>query len=145
MSQTIDMDTVISLDERRSRRDANSVDCTVGRNLRHLRTERAVTLEALALHLRVSSQQVLKYEQGVDRMGASTLYEIAKLFDVTASRFYEGLPDAGDAKQSDEEEALAAFVQSEEGQVLCTAYRRVSRAKQRRSILALVRMLSLTP
>lgn len=44
----------------------------------------------LAELLRVSHQQVQKYEQGMTRISASTLYDIGRIMSVVPSFFYEG-------------------------------------------------------
>jgi transcriptional regulator with XRE-family HTH domain len=139
-------ETLISLDERRGDRfvgsGANEIDCLVGDNLRRLRRAAGLTIAALARRLEVSPTQLLKYEQGVDRIGAAVLFQLAKVFAVPAAAFYDGLPDYDAAASDPEEKALLTFFRSEEGRVLSAAYRRVRQPRQRRAILALVNLLA---
>lgn len=43
--------------------------------------------------LRVTFQQIQKYERGSNRVSASTLYRIASALDVPVSFFFDDLPD----------------------------------------------------
>ncbi|GAB0118234.1 hypothetical protein Acid7E03_23060 [Acidisoma sp. 7E03] len=49
--------------------------------------------EKLGDALNLTFQQIQKYERGVNRVGASRLYDLCRVFDVTADYFFEGLPD----------------------------------------------------
>jgi len=53
-----------------------------------LQFSQAVLSEALG----VTFQQVQKYENGTNRVGASTLYRIAAALDVNMDYFFDGLP-----------------------------------------------------
>ncbi len=41
----------------------------------------------------ITFQQVQKYENGSNRIGASRLYHLSKILDVPISYFYEDMPD----------------------------------------------------
>jgi len=45
----------------------------------------------LAEILGVTSQQIHKYEKGIDRLAASRLLQLSKILDVPVSFFYDGL------------------------------------------------------
>lgn len=64
-----------------------------GRRLRELRELNGVTQKGLATYLGVSFQQIQKYESGVNRFGATVMWQAAKLFGVTPLAFFEGLDD----------------------------------------------------
>ncbi len=87
-------------------RRPNPIDAHVGLRIRQLRKIREVSQEKLADGLRVTFQQVQKYERGSNRVSASKLYAIAGLLDVPVGYFFEGLShhedvigDAGDRGQ----------------------------------------------
>jgi transcriptional regulator with XRE-family HTH domain len=71
--------------------DADQIDALVGANLKRLRLEREITVQALGVALGVTYQQVLKYEQGVNRISASTLYKASLFLHVNIGDFYEGV------------------------------------------------------
>ncbi|NRP72320.1 hypothetical protein ILFOPFJJ_03218 [Ensifer psoraleae] len=52
-----------------------------------------MTQEALAKALGIAFQQVQKYENGINRVGASRLQAIAEVLDVAPSYFFEDTSD----------------------------------------------------
>ena len=49
--------------------------------------------EKLGDALNLPFQQIQKYERGTNRVGASRLYDLCRVFDVTADFFFAGLPN----------------------------------------------------
>ena len=66
------------------------VDIYVGGRIRMRRTLLSLSQEKLADQLGVTFQQVQKYENGSNRVGASRLYHIAHILSVPVAYFYEG-------------------------------------------------------
>jgi transcriptional regulator with XRE-family HTH domain len=60
----------------------------VGKALRNIRHNKKISLQDMAEKLNVSYQQVQKYETGVNRLGADTLYELANLLNVDVRMFF---------------------------------------------------------
>jgi transcriptional regulator with XRE-family HTH domain len=69
----------------------NEVDLYVGSRLRLKRTLAGFTQETLAESLGVTPQQVQKYENGSNRMGASRLLHVSHILQVPVQFFFEGL------------------------------------------------------
>jgi transcriptional regulator with XRE-family HTH domain len=69
------------------------VDVYVGRRLRQKRTFLGMSQEAVGKHIGVTFQQIQKYERGINRMGASRLYDFSKALSVPVSYFFEGFGD----------------------------------------------------
>ena len=78
---------------RKPRPRATAVDAHVGNRVRMRRTLLGLNQMHLGDALGISYQQVQKYEVGSNRIGASRLYELTKIFDVPVSYFYEDMPD----------------------------------------------------
>jgi len=70
---------------------AKSVDCHVGERIRMRRTQLGLTQEDLAGALKISYQQVQKYESGANRISAGRMYEIAQRLGVEIGAFFDGL------------------------------------------------------
>lgn len=70
---------------------ATRVDEFVGERIRARRTELGLTQEELAGALRISYQQVQKYETGANRVSAGRLFEIAQRLQVEMAYFFDGL------------------------------------------------------
>ncbi len=72
-------------------RQPTRIDAHVGARLRHLRRARDMAQAELGRRLGVSFMQVQKYERGVDRVSATRLFQIARIFEVPIESFFEGL------------------------------------------------------
>jgi len=71
----------------------HEVDIHVGRKLKLARTLRRYSQTDVARGLKLSFQQIQKYEIGSNRIAASRLYELSKILDVPTSYFFEGLAE----------------------------------------------------
>ncbi len=69
------------------------VDTHVGQQLKKMRIIRGMTQTDVADGLRISFQQVQKYELGRNRISASRLFELSKILGVDTSYFFEGIED----------------------------------------------------
>ena len=67
------------------------VDLVVANRLRALRQSRLLSVEQVAEVMGTNAQQVLRYEACQERVGAAQLVDLARLFDVPVSNFFEGL------------------------------------------------------
>ena len=77
----------------------NPIDVHVGNRIRLRRTLLGLSQEKLAALLGLTFQQVQKYERGMNRVGASRLWDIGKVLEVPIEFFYEDM-DSDVAKQS---------------------------------------------
>lgn len=69
------------------------VDVHVGRRLRLKRTILGMSQESVGKEIGVTFQQIQKYERGINRMGASRLFDFAKALGVPIQYFFEGYGD----------------------------------------------------
>ncbi len=72
---------------------AHPVDVHVGQKLKQMRTLQRYSQTDVANKLGLSFQQIQKYEIGSNRIAASRLFELAQIFDISPSYFFEGLHD----------------------------------------------------
>jgi transcriptional regulator with XRE-family HTH domain len=72
-------------------RTPDKIDAHVGARVRALRRARGVTQSDLGAWLGVSYSQVQKYERGIDRVSATRLFQLARIFKVPMESFFEGL------------------------------------------------------
>ena len=82
------------LAHRRGKGKPNPVDVHVGARVRMRRTLLGMNQTELSDVLGLSYQQVQKYESGANRMGASRLYDLARVLDVPVAFFFEEMPVA---------------------------------------------------
>ena len=124
------------------------IDIHVGARVRLRRHLLGLTLQTLAKAVGVTYQQLQKYERGVNRIGASRLFNLSRVLDVPVSFFFEDLsPAAAGAGRKRRargfSEALAAALDSDvlnkrETGELIRAYYRVKDPKLRKRVLGLL-------
>lgn len=124
----------------------NPIDIHVGSRVRMRRMLVSMSQEKLGDSLGLTFQQVQKYEKGANRIGASRLFNIARVLGVPIEFFYEGLSIEGDDNGADQAEAdQSAFeldmLSSSEGIQLNSAFFSIRDPKVRKKILELVRAL----
>jgi transcriptional regulator with XRE-family HTH domain len=69
--------------------EISPVDLHVGQRLRLLRCHRGVSQEKLGAAIKLSFQQIQKYERGANRVSASRLYSLARELGVNPAWFFE--------------------------------------------------------
>ena len=67
----------------------NPIDVHVGNRLRQRRTLLGMSQEKLGEAIGLTFQQVQKYERGMNRIGSSRLFDLARVLDVPVSYFFE--------------------------------------------------------
>ena len=69
------------------------IDQYVGSRVRARRVGLRMSQTRLGDAINVTFQQIQKYENGTNRIGASNLYKVAKTLGVEVGFFFEGMPD----------------------------------------------------
>ncbi|WP_297493933.1 helix-turn-helix domain-containing protein [Acidocella sp.] len=82
---------IVGRPERESR--PSPIDIHVGSRVRLRRTLLGMSQERLGDALGLTFQQVQKYERGVNRVGASRLFDISRVLDVPISYFFDDMPE----------------------------------------------------
>jgi transcriptional regulator with XRE-family HTH domain len=73
--------------------EPNPVDVHVGKRIRLRRTILHITQQQMAEMLGLTFQQVQKYEKGMNRVGASRLWDISRVLNVSMSFFFEDMDE----------------------------------------------------
>ena len=77
----------------------NPIDVYIGQRIRIRRRLLGLSQEALSKKMGITFQQVQKYERGLNRIGASRLWDIMQILGVDANYFFMGM-DEEISKQS---------------------------------------------
>ena len=134
----------------RMRGGPEAVDVYVGGRVRQLRTMLGMSQEKLGEALGLTFQQVQKYERGVNRIGASRLYQISEVLDVSINYFFEDISPSLTKKRG---KAALAEAQAEydhdpmakrETLELVRSYYKIKDPKVRRRIFDLIKQLGKT-
>ncbi len=125
----------------------NPIDIHVGARVRLRRNLLGLTLQTLAKAVGVTYQQLQKYERGVNRIGASRLFNLSRVLDMPISFFFEDLSPAaagaGKRRARGFSEAPAAAIDfdvlsNRETINLIRAYYRVTDPQLRKRVLDLL-------
>jgi transcriptional regulator with XRE-family HTH domain len=124
------------------------IDVHVGGRVRLRRTMLGMSQDKLADFLGLTFQQIQKYEKGVNRIGASRVFEISRILGVPIQFFFDdydadtgrsyGFAEAG----PDDGAAMMELLNSPEGVQLCQHFASITDPKIRKRVLELVKSLS---
>lgn len=135
-------------DSERSSRKPNPIDAHVGTRVRLRRMLLGMSQEKLGEHLGLTFQQVQKYEKGVNRIGASRLFDLSRVLGVPVQFFYDEAPAdltetslAPGFAERPAESYVVEFLSTREGLELNKAFVKIADPRVRRSIVELVRAL----
>lgn len=78
------------------------IDTLVGKKIREIRYRHNINQMELAKLLKISFQQIQKYEKGLNRIAPSRLYTIAKEYNIPIGWFFEE-PDSQAAQTTQED------------------------------------------
>jgi transcriptional regulator with XRE-family HTH domain len=132
------------------------IDVHVGGRVRLRRTLMGMSQERLGEALGLTFQQVQKYERGVNRIGASRLFDLARVLDVPIGFFFDDMPDGvgGTTSSSLGRRTSGGFADAQDGfeddtlhrretLELVRAYYRITDPAVRKRVFDLIK--SLTP
>lgn len=138
------------LSEPRNARRPNPIDAHVGSRVRLRRMVMGLSQEKLGELLGLTFQQVQKYEKGVNRIGASRLFDLSHVLGVTVQFFYDDMPNAigasGAAQPGVAERPAEPYVVdgagTRDGLELSKAFARITDARVRRALVELAKSLA---
>lgn len=116
-------------------------DAEVGRRVRTQRLTKSMSQSELGTKIGVTFQQVQKYENGANRIGAGRLSRIAEVLEVPVTYFF---PDDGAAASSswDQQESPFALLSTAGAIQLVRAYARIQDGAARHSLVEIAEHLA---
>jgi transcriptional regulator with XRE-family HTH domain len=131
----------------------STIDVHVGTRVRLRRTLLGMSQEKLAAALSLTFQQVQKYERGVNRIGASRLFDLARILDVPIGFFFDDMPSSVEGgsiinsrRRSAPNEAQIGLeddlLLKRETLELARAYHRINEPAVRKRVLDLIKSLA---
>lgn len=151
MKQSMPSDETMERSDKEHR--PSPIDVHVGGRVRLRRTLLGMSQERLGEALGLTFQQVQKYERGVNRIGASRLFDLARVLDVPIGFFFDDMSDAMGGSMA-VTRRMAGFAEGQEGfeddtlnrretLELVRAYYRITDPSVRKRVFDLIK--SLTP
>jgi transcriptional regulator with XRE-family HTH domain len=114
----------------------NAADREVGKRIRLYRREKKLTQPQLAHHVGITSQQLQKYENGINRIAVGKLVEIATALKVEMVAFFDRIPTVEPSNDNQLEDPQFDF--THEALLMSTAFMSISKPVLRKRILELV-------
>ena len=133
---------------------ASPIDVHVGTRVRLRRTLLGMSQEKLGEALGLTFQQIQKYERGVNRIGASRLFDLARVLDVPIGFFFDDMsPELGGNAATRSRAAAFGFAEGQEGfeddtlnrretLELVRAYYRITEPAVRKRVFDLIKSLA---
>jgi len=134
------------------------VDAYVGSRIRLCRTSLGMSQEYLGDALGVTFQQIQKYERGINRVGASRLFDMSRVMSVPVSYFFDDMsPDVWEGpvsgprgrmsqatgRERSSDSQMNDQLHKQETRQLIAAYYQIREPSIRKSVLDLI--ISLAP
>ena len=123
----------------------NPIDKHVGSRVRMRRMMLNLSQEKLGDQLKLTFQQVQKYEKGTNRISASRLYYCAKTLGVPAQFFFDDLPGVDNEQgfgEAREEDSVMAALMNLDGVALARAFRDADSNGKRKLISTVARLIA---
>ena len=128
-----------------TKKSSNRIDKYIGSRIRVRRHTLGISQRKLAHAVGVSFQQVQRYENGTDRIGAGRLQQLSQILQAPAAFFFQGAPNlsVGCSREPKIESPvrLMRFLSTREGAALVRAFMRLD-VKLRWRIVNLVQTLA---
>lgn len=118
---------------KRTSPQSQAIDTAVGKRVRLRRQSLKISQSALANKLGITFQQLQKCEQGINRIGAGRLYQIALILKTPIEYFFEDVRDAIEVENPSGDADFA-----NQSAKLVMAFSRIGDAETRRHIAELV-------
>jgi transcriptional regulator with XRE-family HTH domain len=125
---------------RRGKRRAGPWDVEVGQRIRARRLDRGMSQSDLADQIDLTFQQVQKYENGMNRVGAGRLQQIAEVLDVPPSFFFRDRK--GGAQHHGKSESMFGALRSVRAMRMLKAFNRIQDRKIQASLVTLAEHLA---
>jgi transcriptional regulator with XRE-family HTH domain len=128
------------------RRHPDATDEHVGKRIRMRRLALGMSQQDLAHWVRITFQQIQKYEKGTNRISAGRLHQFSVVLKVPVSFFFEGLPapDVRSKKHAEPPSAdyITDLLTRPEGHALARAFLHVKSSEVRHAIVRFVETMA---
>jgi transcriptional regulator with XRE-family HTH domain len=128
-----------------NKRSPTRMDKYIGSRIRIRRHALGISQRKLAHALGVTFQQIQKYENGTDRIGAGRLHQLSQALQASPAFFFQGAPNRSTARQTELTTTsplrLRRFLGTRDGTALARAFTRLD-VKLCWRIINLVQILS---
>ncbi|PQA88831.1 transcriptional regulator [Marinicaulis flavus] len=140
-------ETGVNAQEGGKRSGPHPIDVHVGSRVKLRRMILGMSQESLGKSLGLTFQQIQKYEKGVNRIGASRMFELSQLLEVPVQFFYDEYGAGADRAPGFAETGggeVMNLLNSPEGVQLCRYFSGIRDPEVKKRVLELVRSIAET-
>ena len=119
--------------------EVENLDPFIGKRVKLRRSEMGMSQAKLGEKLDLSFQQIQKYENGKNRISASTLFQISRILGVDFSYFVDGY---GEPASLHEDRNVTYQVYNREASLLSAYFQKIHDPALRKQILDLVKKIA---
>ena len=119
--------------------DEQAVDRIIGRNLRAFRLQKKMSQQQIAAAVKLTFQQVQKYEKGTNRISGSRMAQFCQLLNVTPNDFFKGVPGVNQKGGGTLDTSLLA---TKEGVAISQAFPKIESRSRRRIVVEVIESLA---
>ena len=127
-------------------KEPHPIDVHVGARVKLRRTLLGMSQDKLGDALGLTFQQIQKYEKGVNRIGASRVFEISKILDVPIQFLFDDFAAKDDTNygfaEGDGDASFMDLLNTPDGVQLCRYYSEIDDPKVKKKVLDLVRAIA---
>ena len=117
-----------------------AVDKIIGRNLRAFRLRKNMSQGQVAAAVKLTFQQVQKYENGANRISGSRMAQFCQVLNVTPNDFFKGV--TGINQKADGGAFDTSFLATKEGIAISQAFPKIASRNDRRMVVDLIESLA---
>jgi transcriptional regulator with XRE-family HTH domain len=121
-------------------RQPTAIDVHIGHRVRMLRIAKGMNQTTVASALGISFQQIQKYENGRNRVGAGRLQELANLFSVPTTFFFQEGP--GVKTRASDQPSTTEMLSKKDNFALVKAFNKIRSRTIRHHVVDLVQKLA---
>jgi transcriptional regulator with XRE-family HTH domain len=121
------------------RPDEQAADKIIGRNLRAFRLQKNMSQEQIAAAVKLTFQQVQKYEKGSNRISGSRMAQFCQLLNVTPNEFFKGVSGINQKSGGNFD---TSFLTTKEGVAISQAFPKIESRDRRRIVVELIESLA---
>lgn len=125
-----------------TKRTTGNVDTYIGQRIRARRLQLGLSQQDLGEALKVSFQQIQKYEKGSNRVSTATLIEIANVMEVEPEHFYHGAPGMSGKRRNGAPSEVDEFMSTKDGLLIAQSLVLIADPEVRHAVASSIARIS---
>ena len=121
--------------------ELDDVEKHIGKQMKMLRMANKISQKDLAKTMGITYQQVQKYENGLNRISVSRLWQICKIFDITPDFLFEGTWNTQNTKKRKKPELIPNTLATSQDIKMMLAFKNIEETSKRALMIKVCRAM----